>query len=416
MSESLHLWYEDEPVGSLWREGEALRFVYAADWLAREGAFALSLSIPLAEGEQGGPAVAHFFANLLPEGFIRQSLAERMGLSVDNDFALLSALGADCAGALQILPPGEQPGAKGGPPRKLSPARWKRLLASPPVFAALVEDGRLRLSLAGAQDKLPVLLPGGKPALPASGAASSHLLKFGGQDFVHLPANEVYCNMLAAAAGLRVAETRLIRLGGQEVALIRRYDRRADEGRLRRLHQEDFCQALGFSHHRKYEQEGGPGFEDCFALLERVSAEPLPDIEQLLGWLIFNLLVGNADGHAKNISLIYEGPGRPRLAPFYDLVCTAAYRRLDRRAAMAVGGQADPGQVARAHWERLAERVGLGRAFLLGEVRHLAEDLPRLAREQAAAFQVAYGEHPILQMVQRPLRRRARRCLDLLED
>lgn len=142
----------------------------------------------------------------------------------------------------------------------------------------------------------------------------------------------------------------------------------------------------------------------------------MPDIEQLVGWHLFNFILGNADAHAKNLSLLYGASGRPRLAPFYDLVCTAAYPRLDRRLAMAVGAQADPGQVARGHWEALAKEVGLGRAFLLGEVARMAENLPRLAKEQAAAFQERYGEHPVLQMVQRPLRRRARRCLELLGD
>ncbi len=415
MSEELQVWYGDERVGRLRRAGDGMVFDYAAGWLAAGAAFALSQSIPLGPGAHSGPAVQNFFANLLPEGALRQSLARRLGLSPDNDFALLAALGADCAGALQILPAGEQPQIANGAAQALSAAEWRRLLADPPVLAGLAEGGRLRLSLAGAQDKLPVVLLDGAPALPAPGAASSHLVKFANRDYAQLPANEVYCSRLARAAGLEAVAAELIRLGGQEVCLTRRYDRHVRAGRVERRHQEDFCQALGVSHRRKYEQEGGPGFADCFRLLERVSAEPLSDVEQLLRWLIFNLLLGNADGHAKNLSLLHSTAGGWRLAPCYDLVCTAAYPRLDRRAAMAVGGQADPGQVGRRHWERLAERVGVGRAFLLGEVRSLAERLPTLAAEQAAAFAAHHGDHPILPPIRRALRRRTRRCLQLLQ-
>lgn len=415
MSADLQVWYEGELVGRLAAHGDGMGFVYDPSWVAREGAFALSLSLPLGEEALAGPEVSHFFANLLPEGTVRQALAQRLGLSADNDIGLLGALGADCAGALQILPDGEAPGTVAGTPRQPPEDEWARLLASPPVMAGLAEGGRLRLSLAGAQDKLPVILQDGAPALPAPGGASSHLLKFGSRDFAHLPANEVFTGMLARAAGLRVAEARLISLGGQDVCLVTRYDRRDEDGRIVRLHQEDFCQALGRSGRSKYEQEGGPGFAACFDLLSRVSAEPLPDLEQLLRWFIFNLIFGNADGHAKNLSLLYGRPRGVRLAPFYDLVCTAAYPRIDRHLAMTVGGQADPGQVGRKHWEALADAVGVGRAFLLKEVRRLADALPGLAKEQAARFAAAHGEHPVLQMVQGPLRRRARRCLDLLE-
>ncbi len=114
---------------------------------------------------------------------------------------------------------------------------------------------------------------------------------------------------------------------------IERYDRYLIEGKICRLHQEDFCQALGYAYHVKYETDSGPNFSDCIKLITEVSKQPAVDKIMLIRWFIFNYMIGNADAHAKNISLLYppQMKGRPQLAPFYDLVCTTIYKGISKK-------------------------------------------------------------------------------------
>ncbi|MBN2497105.1 MAG: HipA domain-containing protein [Deltaproteobacteria bacterium] len=288
------------------------------------------------------------------------------------------------------------------------------MAASGAALPLAIGDGRSRLSLAGAQDKLPVLVEGEAILLPEGDAPSSHILKLPNRDFAHLPANEVLVSMLARAVGLRVPDARLVALGQERACLVRRYDRRrGDDGKLVRIHQEDLCQALGLGHATKYEQEGGPSLVDCFELVSRASAEPLTDCEQLLRWQAFNAAVGNADGHAKNLSLVLEGR-IIRLAPFYDLVCTRAYPGLDRRLAMRVGEVADPGQIRGRDWSRLADAIGVGRRYLLDLVREMVGSVRASLDESAEDFREHYGDSPAVQMVVGAVRAQALRLSEQL--
>jgi serine/threonine-protein kinase HipA len=197
---------------------------------------------------------------------------------------------------------------------------------------------RPRLSLAGAQDKCPVMLRDGHYLLPRQESPSSHILKFELADYRHLPAYETFTTQLAKTIGLTVVDIRLQSIGETHYALIERYDRLLnDNGEIQRLHQEDFCQALGYGHERKYQEDGGPDFAQCYRLVQDVSSDPANDLLSLLRWQIFNVLAGNSDGHAKNLSLLYLTNGEIRLTPFYDLVCTRAIERIDYHLAFAVG-------------------------------------------------------------------------------
>lgn len=410
---TLPVTYQGAAVGAVDRGDDGrFRFQYAGAWLESPRAFPISVTLPLLPAPHTGPAAHAFFANLLPEGNIRTLVARRLGLSEDNDYALLEAIGGECAGALVV---GRAPEADGYRPLEL--ADLDRFNRTGQAFARLSEQPGIRLSLAGAQDKLPVRFEDGRFSLPVGAASSTHIIKFASRDFAHLPANEAFVTALAARLGLPVCSSALHPLPSDAVLLVSRYDRVRDgAGGIRRLHQEDFCQALGLPPTRKYETEGGPSFADCYRLVLEHSREPLLDARSLLTWLAFNAVAGNADGHAKNLSLLRHDDGALRLAPFYDLVATSCYRLIDRRLAMRVGDNTDPGAIRGSDWRRLAAEIEVRPRFLLERVAEVAERLPALAAEAADGFRSAHGEQPVLQMLLPRLRRQSRRTLELLRE
>lgn len=396
----------------------AMVFAYAESWLEDGAAAPISLSLPLRPGAVEGGAAHAFFTNLLPEGTLRTLLARRLGISADNDFALLRAIGGECAGALSVVPDDDDGPAAATGYRQLRPEELARLAdADAGALPELLGEGRLRLSLAGAQDKLPVLLRADQTLwVPRGSEPTTHILKLPNPHFHGLAINEAFCLALARAVGLPAATAELRPCGAQYVTLVERYDRVQTEpdGPVTRLHQEDLCQALGLAPTRKYEQEGGPSFARCFELVRDHSVDPLADTRALLRWQLFNLLCGNADGHAKNLSLLHAPPRGPRLAPFYDLVCTRVYPRLDRHLALALGGGRDPGQIGAAQWARLAQELGLGRGYVKREVEALCSALPPASERIAAGMAGSVGDAPVLQLVLHLIKKQARHTAQLL--
>ena len=230
---------------------------------------------------------------------------------------------ATSPGALQFLPPGERPAAPAPDerPEPLDETGLVRVLDALPSRPLLAGEGRLRLSLAGAQSKVPVVLVDGAVALPLPGQPTTHILKPPIPRFAGTTENEAFVMRLATAAGLDVArvEPRVVR--DRTFLLVERYDRAVGvEDGVRRLHQEDFCQALAFAPERKYASEGGPTLKACFALLRRVAFRPAVDVLKLLDAVIFNLVAGNADAHGKNFSILHERPRSPPRAALRSAV------------------------------------------------------------------------------------------------
>jgi serine/threonine-protein kinase HipA len=279
------------------------------------------------------------------------------------------------------------------------------------IYAAYPPDERPRLSLAGAQDKCPVLYRDGAFFLPQKEAPSSHILKFELADYRHVPVYETFTTILAQHIGLPVVEIDLCEIHEQRCALIERYDRKLDDkGDVQRLHQEDFCQALGFGHDRKYQQTGGPSFADCNRLVRDESTEPAIDTQDLLRWQIFNVLAGNSDGHAKNLTFIYLASDEIRLAPFYDLVCTRAIERIDYHLAFDVGGERDPGNIRKAHWDALADQCDVRSGFLFSLVEETADRLLNHLPDAKESFESRFGAYPALQRVERIVKKQCRRA------
>lgn len=328
----------------------------------------LSHSLPLTLGDAEVDGV--FFENLLPDGVERERLARRLGVSDASTFRLLEAVGGDCAGAISILPTATRSSSSSPPAvRPLEPALLDEIEAHG-VAPALVTHG-LRLSLAGAQSKLAVVVlgdgHGNQLWLPLGSTASTHILKLPNPSFSHLVDNEHFIMTLARHAGLPAPSTRLLPLpSGRPALLVERFDR--VDGR--RLHQEDFCQAAGLHPTQKYEVDGGPGLAGIVEILTSASVEPLDPLA-LVRLQAFNVIVGNNDGHAKNIALLREPV--VRLAPPYDLVCTRAWPHLSGTLALSVGGTFDAGNVGPRAWATFAAQTRMSAKAVVAAAADVTE-------------------------------------------
>jgi len=313
----------DAVAGVLRAEANArLAFRYDDAWVARRGP-ALSYSLPVAGETYDDERCRPFFRNLLPEGLVREAVARRLGVAVGNDFALLAALGADCAGAVVLLPAGttpadREPGVRWLDERQLEAAIEE--LPRRPLFAEPDDD--IRLSLAGAQDKLVVVREADRIGVPTGGRPSTHILKAPLRDFAGSVENGAFCLRLAHRLGADTAVADVGRAGRHPYLLVRRFDRSAPDGRQQRLHQEDVCQALAVAPELKYQADGGPGVADVVDVLRAVAARPGRDLLALVDAVAVNFLVGNHDAHGKNFSVLHA-PDGARLAPLYDVVSTA---------------------------------------------------------------------------------------------
>lgn len=404
MSRQLKVFLFGRKVGSLHQEDGRLRFAYDLAWLAATQSVPLSQSLPLREEPFDDKAARPFFAGLLPEGDLRVRLAKILQVSRQNDFALLDGLGGECAGAVTLLEDDAETMLSPAPstPHWLDDEELTRLLETLPKRPMLVGESGLRLSLAGAQDKLPVLAEEWagqvRVALPPRQAPSSHILKPEIADLPGSAHNEAFCLSLAAACGLKAAIAVVYQVpsSGRFFLLVERYDRRLGAAsQLERLHQEDFCQALGVAPEYKYQNEGGPDLAACFNLLRSATRPSAPEILRLLDGVIFNALVGNNDAHAKNFSLLYEKQ-YPTLAPLYDVLCTAVYPHLNDKMAMKIGGKYRFADLFPRHWEAFARSTGLSPAQVKKKVLHLADLVPAQAHKLLDDFAASGLAHGVL--------------------
>jgi len=400
MARHLDVWLLGARIGVLSQLDGRLSFAYAPD-----ATTPLSQSLPIRSEPFDDRATRPFFAGLLPEGGKRKQIAKTLQVSTQNDYALLDSLGGECAGAVTLLEPGHPPQALDAPRevRWLDHAQLLQVLDEMPLRPMRAGEDGLRLSLAGAQDKLPVVLDtdGIRIGLPLNGSPSTHILKptiagIDGSVF-----NEAFCMALAVALKLDVAGTHIQTItDGDQLShylLVQRYDRQSDlPGQ--RLHQEDFCQALGIVSEHKYENEGGPGLAQSFALLRSATRPSAPHTLKLLDYVVFNALIGNHDAHGKNFSLLYT-PAGTVLTPLYDALCTAVYPTLTEKMAMKIGSKYKFSEVQARHWEQFATEANLSPAQVKKRILDIARRLPDLARSTGARFQSRGNDHPIIDQI-----------------
>ena len=388
----------DQKVGRLWLD-EKRRFVfeYDAAWVGKKGALPLSLHIPLRVETYPDDFSRPFFSNLLPEAEIKRIIAQQLQISVSNDFAMLNRIGGECAGAVSVLPSGVALAVKPGY-RELKEEELHRIITDLPRRPLMAGLEGIRLSLAGSQNKLPVYMEGNRIFIASGNAPSTHILKPPIRELAGTVENEAFCLMLAQKLGLAVPPV-VIRRGLDQLFIIERYDRNRDkDGHVVRMHQEDFCQSLGFLPEQKYESEGGPSLKQCFALLQEKSIRPAADRMALLRWVIFNYLIGNADAHAKNLSMIFTNRG-PCLAPFYDLICTQVYPELVEKSAMRIGGENRPSWIRQKHWVKLGESVAIKSSLVLKTLKDMSGNIVSAAQSMKNDFNKEYGKSRIIEKI-----------------
>lgn len=400
-----------------------LRFRYSPDHIHRSATdqtvnhqLSLRLPVPTQAAEnhwfddaECGP----FFAGLLPDNKLTRRklalvLSKYHDIAADDEFAMLFALGKDCAGAVSIAPTGtvETPEDTTHPEyRILDEAELATHIRDLPARPLFVDaQGEVRISLAGVHDKAVVIRTGEKIALPHGNTPSSHILK---TDIQGLPESirvEHYCLEIAREIGLPCPRSHILQAEDQIFMLVARYDRtlreRSGQRYLTRLHQEDFCQALGYFPHQKYERDGGPDWKKMFAALD-FSLDPARDKLLLLRYAIFQYLVGNPDAHAKNYSLIWQSGG-VRLAPLYDLNNAAAFRNFYKEQrillAMSIGGERNPKLLGREHWESFASDINISSKLVIDELATLSKLTEKAATKLRQATRGTIADTSLLDL------------------
>jgi serine/threonine-protein kinase HipA len=362
----------------------------------------LSQSLPLRKERFPQNECRGYFGGILPEESKREIIARNLGISAGNDYAMLEQIGGECAGAVTFVPAGESLPESDYCYRALSSEELAAVLRELPKRPLLAGEEGIRLSLAGAQDKVAVRVEGDEISLPLGEAPSTHILKPGGDRFEGVVSNEALCMKLAAAIGIPSAKVEARTVEGMNYLLVERYDRiyRTDSEQgpiLERLHQEDFCQALGIVSEMKYQKEGGPSLKQCFALLREVSSTPVIDLSRLLDTVIFNYLVGNNDAHGKNFSLLYRGIGtddmQVSLSPLYDSLSNVYYPEISRTMAMKLGGEYSSEKVMPRNFEQFVEEAGLAKPMVRRRVTEVIEKmlsaLPALAHVDGTTETIA---------------------------
>jgi len=403
MARSLDVYLHNDEVGRLTQDDHGqMGFTYDLEWIDNPSAVPLSQSLPLRKEPFDRNECRGFFGGLLPEETQREIIAKNLGVSAKNDFALLEKIGGECAGAVTFVPSGTSlPELQSGY-RELTPDDLEIALKELPRRPLMAGEEGVRLSLAGAQNKLAVRLSDSRISIPLGEAPSTHILKPASPHFDGLIENEAFCLGLAKAVGLTAATATLGNAGDVPYLLIERYDRihvvgTDGEDSVRRLHQEDFCQALGIPSNLKYESEGRPSLKRCFELLRNVSTVPVRDLLALFDAAILNYLIGNHDAHGKNFSLLYvrgaDGRVQTRLAPLYDLVCTHAYPDLSKKMAMKIGSEYDSRKIGPLDFDKLAHEVGFTERFAGERVKDLSNriltQLPTVEARHSKAARAA---------------------------
>ena len=413
----LPVYFEQRVVGAIDVDKSGPGFTYDEGWTRLRGAFPISTRMPLT-GDRVGPDIfLPWAANLLPENEQLRTLGQLLGMSRSDVIGLLSAIGGDTAGALSIGQPGRTSSVQWRP--VATPDELEAILDDLPNKPFLVGEEGVSMSLAGAQSKLAVAVDeSGRICIPMNGSPSTHILK---PDSPRLPGgvqNEAFCLTLARRLKIPAPHVATGRAGKRTFLLVKRYDRTDVDGRWRRLHQEDYCQALGLPPSAKYEanQTGirGPTLKNMFDLTRRHL--PATEIIRLLDLIVLNVLCCNTDAHAKNYSIMIRGNGAS-LAPIYDIMCGEVWGNVTKNLAQAVGGKSRGNDLNGRDWQRFARECGLNPRQVLDLVGTLAKSA--IAEAEAAASEVAAmpaGSHEILELTRHAVERRAGQLLAQLQE
>jgi serine/threonine-protein kinase HipA len=413
----LPVYFEQRLVGTIDVDKNGPGFTYELDWIRLRGAFPISTTMPFKSERISSDLFLPWAANLLPESEQLRTLGQLLGMARSDVIGLLSAIGGDTAGALSF----NQPGRTSSVLWRLvgKPEELERIIEELPNKPFLVGDEGVSMSLAGVQAKLAVAVDENRRiCIPMNGSPSTHILKPDSPRLWGGVQNEAFCLTLARRMKIPTPDVTTGKAGKRTYLLVKRYDRTGEGGRWRRLHQEDYCQALGKPPSAKYESNqtgiSGPTLKDLFDVTRRHM--PPTDVVRLLDMAVFNVLACNTDAHAKNYSIIIRAAGST-LAPLYDVMCGEVWENVTKNLAQKIAGKNRGDHLKERHWRRFARDCGVNPKQVIDRVSALAKSA--IAEAKAAASEVAAmpaGTHAILDQTREAVERRARALLAQLQE
>lgn len=443
MTHALHVWAEQARVATIEHEGRDDRWglSYADSWVADAQSFPLSPALPLVRpaAEFASASIKRFIEHLLPEGRALDVAVAYNGLAKSNVFGLIWALGAETAGALRFAGDAAEVQSEGVPTlREIPLQELDQRITEREHLPLTVWDGKVRMSVAGLQDKLLVYLDqplsaGGRLFLvDGQRLASTHILKpdTGNPQTPHLAVNEHFCMSLARRMGLPVAEVNLLRIP-RPVLVVRRFDREVEDAggqpQVHRRHIIDVCQACDLPVSYKYERNlgsaeavrhirDGVSFERLFSCAELTANKATARLA-MLRWALFQFLIGNSDAHGKNFSFFVRPGGLLEPTPWYDLVSVLQYDGFDTELAMAYGDVFSHGEVTAFALADFATRCGVDRKLARREGQRLAKLAAAEAAVQAEAVDYeSEEERAFVRGIATFVARQAQRLTQLVED
>ncbi|WP_019028968.1 HipA domain-containing protein [Colwellia piezophila] len=391
MSYSLDVVYGLQVIGQLSQHIESglLELSYSQKW--QESGFAISPALTF-EKQHDKAAAYNFLDNLLPEGEARKLLAQDIGVNEKQVFPQIRAIGNDLSGAFSFL--SEQVlSADKAVFRLIKVAELSHRLDHKEDIGLLQWDDKPRLSVAGVQDKLNVFLnEQGEIGLADGSLSSTYILKFERKNCANLVINEYFCMKLSHLVGLPTSEVTLKRFGKHPALSVKRFDRRFDvtNNKVLRKHVIDGCQALNLPRDYKYERNLGDGrdvkhirdganLEQLFSFC-RKSSEPIANMQWLINWQLFNLLISNYDSHGKNVSFFY-GANETVFTPAYDLVNVAMFDQFKHTLAMAMGDEFEPDTINAYQLADFADSCQLDRKLVRRMLIKLATKVLKILAE-----------------------------------
>ena len=411
LSNSLNVFLNDKHIGILEKDGYGgVNFQYSNNTNR-----ILSLSLPIQKEPFENKQCRGFFNGLLPESeHTRIAIGKKYGINPKNDFSMLQAIGYDCAGAVSFFDSDDEQ-----TPSKylqesyeidytpLSDDELEKFINELPQkpLATGIED--MRLSLAGAQDKTSVIVVNGQIGIPKDNVPTSHIIKPAINGFNETIENEFICIKAAEKLGIKVPDVKIGYANKTKYFLIQRYDRAVIDNKIKRIHQEDFCQASNIPSAYKYQAEGGVDFKRCFEIL-RATSQPAVAINQFIQLMIFNYLIGNNDAHGKNFSILHYDNGEIKFAPAYDILCSEVYPGLSNKMAMKIGGHYKHDEILLRHFEKLAEENNINFTQLKKVIKNQCKTLPDIVNGVINSFENEIGKN-ILSVVQK-------NCTKLLKE
>jgi len=376
MQNKTSVYFFDELVGELSQDKYGtICFQYTRDYVAKNGK-PISHSMPLTTEIYYGNEAHAFFTGLLPEENMLTATANTIGTSSLNYFKLLTELGKEPVGAIQI-----------GQPTAIKPFQYEEITLeelnqfvnqNDSLLSTLYHEKELRLSLAGAQSKTGLFYENNRYFIPKNGSPSNIIVKPANQRFPDLVYNEYACMKIAKSLGIVTPNVRLAPTTTQSFYIIDRYDRIFHNNEIQRLHQEDFCQAIGIQNQNKYESDGGPTFQQCVDLLRKATSVPAIEVNQFISLFLFNLITGNKDAHGKNYSILYKNNKR-ELAPAYDILSTSYYPELSVKMSMSINGKFELDEVLEEDLFKMSEYANISGTMVLKEYQRIKNNLLPIA-------------------------------------